>query len=242
MTVIVGELVTFLAAVVLALVHLLAGRVHSLGLVSGRTWLSAGGGASVAYVFVHLLPELGRGNRFVGEPAVLGGVLERHVYLVALIGFLLFYGLEHLARRGAPRESGTVDPAVFWVHVGSFAVYNALIGYLVVHRDERGAVALVLFAAAMGLHFLVTDHGLREHFRERYHRLGRWLLSAAIVAGWTIGQSVGVRETHLHVLFALLAGGVVLNVIKEEVPGHCHSHFLPFLGGAVGYTVLLLVA
>jgi hypothetical protein len=226
---VVSELVslvgTLLAATALEVVHLLAGRVHSLGVFPGRVWLSAGGGAAVAFVFVHILPELGRGHRAVGESAMIGGVLERYVYLVALVGIILFYGLEHLAQRAAPRESATLDTWVFWVHVGSFGAYNALIGYLLVHRTENGPVVLVLFAVAMGLHFLVTDHGLHEHFQALYRGVGRWLLSTAVLVGWAVGQVVPVSETQLHVLFALLAGGVILNVMTEELPEHYDSRF-----------------
>ena len=229
-----------LAATALAVVHLLAGRVHSHGILPGRVWLSAGGGAAVAYVFVHILPELGRGHRVVGESATFGWLVERYVYLVALFGFILFYGLEHLAQRGAPRETAAVDPRVFWIHVGSFGAYNALIGYLLVHRTEPGPVVLVLFAAAMGLHFLVIDHGFHQHFQNRYHDVGRWLLSFAVLVGWAIGQVVPVSETQLHVLFALLAGSAILNVMKEELPDHYDSRFTPFLAGATGYTLLLL--
>lgn len=241
---VVSELVslvgTLLAATALALLHLVAGRVHSVGILPGGVWLSAGGGAAVAYVFVHILPELGRGHSVVGEPAMIGGILERYVYLVALLGFVLFYGLEHLAQRGAPRETARVDQWVFWIHVGSFGAYNALIGYLLVHRDEPGPVVLALFAGAMGLHFLVIDHGFHEHFQELYHDVGRWLLSTAVLVGWAIGQVVPVSETQLHVLFALLAGGAILNVMKEELPDHYDSRFAPFLAGATGYTLLLL--
>lgn len=231
---------TLLAATALAVVHLLAGRVHSLGILPGRVWLSAGGGAAVAYVFVHILPALGRGHRVVGESVMIGGFLERYVYLAALLGFVLFYGLKHLAQRGAPRETARVDPWVFWIHVGSFGAYNAVIGYLLVHRDEPGPVGLVLFAGAMGLHFLVIDHGFHEHFQERYHDVGRWLLSAAVLVGWAIGQVVPVSETQRHILFAFLAGSVILNVMKEELPEHYNSRFTPFLAGATGYTLLLL--
>lgn len=231
---------TLLAAIALALLHLLAGRVHSHGVLPGRVWLSAGGGAAVAYVFVHLLPELGRANRIVSEFGLLGGILERDVYLVALVGFVLFYGLEQLAQKGSKRSTGTVKPWVFWIHVGSFGAYNTLIGYLLVHRDEHGPAVLALFAGAMGLHFLVTDHGLHEHFQDRYHDVGRWLLSIAILVGWAIGQLVPVSETVLHVLFALLAGGVILNVMKEELPEQDDSRITPFVAGATGYTLLLL--
>jgi hypothetical protein len=165
------------------------------------------------------------GQRFSVALECVGGVLERYVYLVALVGIILFYGLEHLAQRAAPRESATLDTWVFWVHVGSFGAYNALIGYLLVHRTENGPVVLVLFAVAMGLHFLVTDHGLHEHFQALYRGVGRWLLSTAVLVGWAVGQVVPVSETQLHVLFALLAGGVILNVMTEELPEHYDSRF-----------------
>lgn len=232
---------TFLAAVALVAVHLLSSVLHSFGIIPRRDWLSAGGGAAVAYVFVHLLPELGRAHQAVGEPTVIGGFLEQHVYLVALGGFMLFYGLQHLARRGAPRDSETVDVRVFWIHIGTFAGYNTLIGYLLVHREEGGTIALLLFTVAMGLHFLVNDHGLHEHFKDHYDDVGRWLLSAAILAGWAIGLVVEVDTALRHVLFALLAGSLVLNVIKEELPSQNDSRFPPFLAGATGYTAILLL-
>ena len=42
-------------------------------------------------------------------------------------------------------------------------------------------------------------------------------------------------------LFAFLAGGVTLNVLKEELPEERQSRFWPFLLGAAGYAALLLV-
>jgi hypothetical protein len=36
---------------------------------------------------------------------------------------------------------------------------------------------------AMALHFVVNDHGLREHHKEAYLRRGRWILAAASSSG-----------------------------------------------------------
>jgi hypothetical protein len=44
------------------------------------------------------------------------------------------------------------------------------------------------------------------------------------------------------VLFAFLAGGIVLNVIKEELPEERESRFPAFVVGTGGYAVLLLLA
>jgi hypothetical protein len=40
--------------------------------------------------------------------------------------------------------------------------------------------------------------------------------------------------------FAFLAGGVVLNVLKEELPDGRESRFLPFLAGPGACAALLL--
>ena len=45
----------------------------------------------------------------------------------------------------------------------------------------------------------------------------------------------------IGLLFAFLAGGVVLNVLKEELPEDRQSRFLPFLLGAGGYALLLAI-
>ena len=240
-------------AVALAAVHLLADR-FLLRPIPRSYWLSGAGGVSVAYVFVHVLPELGeRQEAFAGDETAIA-FLEHHVYLLALAGFAIFYGLERLAQRSRSPEavggaaSGDVAGAetetsagVFWIHVGSFAVYNALVGYLLVHREEGGLASLAFFALAMGLHFLVNDHGLREHHHEAYDRFGRWLLAGGVLAGLAVGLATPITERAVSVLFAILAGGVILNVIKEELPEERRSNFWAFGGGAAAYAVLLLL-
>ncbi len=100
---------------------------------------------------------------------------------------------------------------MFTLSVASFAVYNALAGYLLVHRaDEQGGVGLALFAAALGVHFVVNDFGLREQHKRRYHQAGRWLLSGSIVLGWLIGVLVEVSAASVALLLAFLAGGVIV--------------------------------
>ena len=240
-------------AAVLAAVHLFAGRFH-FRTIPRSAWLSGAGGVSVAYVFVHILPELSERHEMLEESLI--GFVEHHIYLVALSGFAAFYGLEQLAQRSraqrsrAQRSRGAGDDVadaetetsegVFWIHVGSFAAYNALIGYLLVHRDERGAVALLFFTVAMGLHFVVNDHGLRDHHDEAYDRIGRWLLAAGVLVGTGFGLVTPVDEALVTVLFAFLAGGVILNVIKEELPEDRQSRFRSFAFGAAAYAGLLL--
>lgn len=236
-----------LLALGLAVVHLFAGRLAFLDRVPRSRWLSFGGGVSVAYVFVHLLPELGEHQEAFEGVGPIAAFVDRHVYLIALVGFGTFYGLERLAHRsreggrgdGSIRPLPGVENPVFWVHIGSFALYNAVIGYLLV-RGESGVESLLFFAVAMALHFLVNDFGLRDHHSEVYDHAGRWVLSVSVVVGWLVGTITAIRTLTVGVLLAFLGGGIVLNVIKEELPEERESRFWAFAVGAAGYAALLL--
>ena len=86
----------------------------------------------------------------------------------------------------------------------------------------------------------MNDHGLREHHKHTYLRTGRWVLAIAVVLGWVVGLLTEIPEVAIAVLTAFLAGGVVLNVLKEELPEKRESRFWAFALGAAAYTVLLL--
>ena len=88
---------TLAAALALAVVHLFSGRLRFLRAIPRSRWLSAAGGVSVAYIFVHVLPELAERQQHFSDLAVLR-FLEHHIYGVALVGFAAFYGLERLAQ------------------------------------------------------------------------------------------------------------------------------------------------
>lgn len=242
-----SDIATLLApmfALGLAAVHIYAGRLQFLGVIPRSRWLSLAGGASVAYVFVHLFPEIQQAAEVIRRSDSVLTYSEHHVYLISLTGFVVFYGLERYVQRAdtaPPRENDRSNAGVFWLHIGSFAVYNALVGYLLLHREESGAVNLVLFFIAMALHFVVNDYGLREHHEQAYRRRGRWVLSGAVLVGLGGGYVVEVSELLLSILVAFLAGGIILNVIKEELPTERQSRFWAFATGVVGYTILLLL-
>ncbi len=104
------------AALLLGVVHGVAPYLHVLRGTPRSVWLSLAGGVSVAYVFVHLLPELAAGqaavSRAVGDSRADGALLyaERHVYLIALAGLAAFFtfkvaqrvAFELIRSRGVP--------------------------------------------------------------------------------------------------------------------------------------------
>ena len=230
----------------LASVHLWSGQLRFLDAKPRSPWLSVAGGASLAYVFVRIFPELAEKQPAIEEVApTVGflGFLEHHIYLVALGGFLFFYGLERFVQAIPAGDSPRDRPirVKFWLHIGSFAAYNALVGYTIVHRLNQSIGVLVLICIAMGLHFIVNDHGLRHIHQQSYRRIGRWILVGSIILGWALGIGTEVSEALDAVWFALIAGSTIINTIKEELPTERESQFWPLFWGATAYTILLLL-
>ncbi len=226
----------------LAALHVIGARLRFVSYVPRSGWLSFAGGISVAYVFVHLLPEVAAGADLV-ERQLRGGIASEHVvWLTSLVGMVVFYGIE-VASRGPSVEAERRQPpsaAVYGLSVTAYGIYNAVIAYQLHDRVEQGLVPLVLFVVAMALHFLVNDFALREHHKQRYDTAGRWILVGAIGVGAVIGGISDVSRVAIELTSALIAGGVVLNTLKEELPTQAESRFSAFLGGTVSYAALLL--
>ena len=242
---------TLLFVIGLALVHIFAGKLRFLEGIPRSIWLSIAGGISVAYVFIHIFPELEAAQKTISSNENLGlKFVEYHAYLLALAGLVFFYGLERIVKQSqieegkTPGNGGgetTTGMGIFWLHISSFAVFNFLIGYLIVHREENDLRGLIFFFTAMAFYFLVNDFGLRRDHKDTYEKIGRWVLSAAVFIGWSIGLMLELSDAALALLFAFLAGGVILNILKEELPEERQSYFWAFAAGVIIYTFLLLI-
>lgn len=219
--------------IVLAAVHGASSRLRFVHAVPRSRWLSAASGVSVAYVFLHLLPSLATRSERLELPID----LEVPAFAIAFAGVIVFYGLTRAAKGAREGTEQGTSRGVFLLHLILFALYNAVIGY-VLRAEERES--LLLFTIAMALHFSVVDYGLEEDHREPYRRYGRWILVAAIVAGWGASFAGELPRRVIDALIAFLAGGIVLNVLKEELPEERESRFGAFATGAIAYAVLLV--
>ena len=145
----------------------------------------------MAYVFVRALPEMSDAQEVFTRVTFDRGIPfpELHVYTAALIGFLFFYGLEHMASRSdAPDrvQANEAAPLAYRLQLGGFALYGGLVGYLMVHQRT---LPTLLYLVAMALHFLGVDHSLEREYGSHYDGDGRWLLAATILAGGFAGMS-----------------------------------------------------
>jgi hypothetical protein len=234
------------AALLLAAVYLLGQRFLPHEQKHPRRWLSLAAGASMAYIFMDVLPELGVRHRAflaaVGEVSY----AEHRIYALALVGFVFLYALDQMvqAARGGEEDAGlrpeTRSP-IFWIHIGGFALYGWVIGDALVSRGEKGWLNLWLYVAAMVFHLLVVTSALAREHGNLYHARGRWVLAASILAGWTVAAMAPLSESAMARLFALVAGGVLMTSANEELPREKGGRFGWFVMGAGAYGALLLL-
>jgi hypothetical protein len=233
-------------ALALAAVYALGPWLRPLGAEHPRRQVSVAAGASLAYVFLDVLPELGARNRELLESA--GGLVfaEQRLYALALVGFVVLYGLDHLVLAARARADssagGDAERLALWLHVGGFALYSFVIGYMLVSRQADGWSSLGLFLVAMALHLTVVDHALAREHGSAYDTLGRWVLAASVVVGWLAGATLQIPEIAVSRLFAFVAGGVVMTAANEELPREKVGRFGWFVLGAVVYGAVLLAA
>ena len=240
-------LMSFIAVLVLVATHIFVNKMRLSYLPRSR-WLSIAGGISVAYIFLEAFPELNEIQKHVSESEIIGfqQIAEMEVYLLSLLGLTFFYGLENRSKKSKesnrdPNMGKKKNLDIFWIHVSSFALYNFIIGYLLLHREDSSVQSLSLYTIAMAFHFMVTDHALYDHFGHSYKRSGRWLLVFAIFSGWVLSVFVEIPEVYIGLIFSFLAGGVIMNVLKEELPKERDSNLLAFCLGILAYSVILLL-
>ncbi|QUY40811.1 hypothetical protein [Acaryochloris marina] len=233
-------------AIGLAVVHAFFSKLTIPAFIPHHKWLSFAGGVSIGFVFLEIFPELSHAQEEIEHAQLpLLIYLENHVYLLALLGLVVFYGLDSLVlqSRKANQDQKNTDNAstiIFWIHISAFALLNVILGYLLQDLGAHSLYTCILFFAALALHFFIIDHHLYEHHKTPYNQRGRWLLVAAIILGMILGQAAMLDKAGVLVIWSFLAGSIILNVLKRELPDEQESCFMSFIVGAALFTGLLL--
>ncbi len=206
-----------------------------------RTAVSFGAGAATAYVFVHIMPELNSARRAFAESTSLPLRYEgMSIFYVSLIGFLMFYGMDHLRKRLHQSSAKVRVGRAFVISIAGFAAYVGLMGYLLVHNLDETPRSVALFAFAIAVHFLGVDHTLQEEYGAVYVRIGRRLLAAMSLLGWGMGMLVTLPRSILALLVAFISGAIIMNSSITELPTESKGRFLPFMYGGLSYGLILL--
>ncbi|MDN7242692.1 hypothetical protein QWY14_12840 [Planococcus sp. N028] len=228
------------------LVHLFTHFVAFLNAPQKNFLLSLVSGGSIAYVFLHLVPELTHYNEVV-EKAHLPFVFEHihyFAYVLSLLGIAIFYGIDKLntdSQQKNEDEKNLTRPQkrVFALHIIAFALYNGLIGYLVTYLSGDNIAAYAIYFIVFSFHFIANNRVLHLTHEDLYTKVGRWVLAISVFAGWLINELTPNSELTVAILSAFLTGGVILNIMNDELPDQKKSSFAAFAIGLVAIGGLL---
>lgn len=183
-------------------------------------------GLAVAYVFLHLIPEIG------------DGLAERGLLLawMLLAGFLLF-DLVEIRIRQSPRPRVRRS-----LQFGMAAALSWLIGTSLPEAVvDRPAEALLVLSAS-ALHLLERHRGMEGGPPPAAVRA---VLAAFVVAGLVADELWVEAVTAVdQVLVALVAGGILITVFRDHFElARAERRFLLLASSALGYgAVLTLVS
>ena len=240
---------SFVGATLIALVHLQVPRFRFMR-KPDNLWLPASVGVTMAYVFVELFPHLAK----VGEKLAntkgnsLHGFLEHNIYLVTLLGFAAYLGINLLVityrqNQNTSNITYASAPATLKVEISTLVAYNFLIGYLLAEEPTHHAAPSIIFALAMAIHFVSVDWLLRGHFTNLYDQTARFSFAAGIFAGWITGFLMEISNATLALWYALIAGGLIVVATVHEIPRiRSLREYSFFCIGAGTFSALILTA
>ena len=196
-----------------------------------RPWLaSAAGGMAVAFAIIILLPELEYVHASVGDV----------VYPLVLAGLVGFYVAELglLRRRAVPAGGGsaalsTHDGAGASVHLAISWLYTFGLVYALPDQVHEHAVVVLMTSVAIGLHLAYKDWLIVAHHPAVYRRMGRYLLATSPIAAFGATLVAGPSEMVSDLILALIAGYMLQNVFRNEMPESRTSQPLAFAAGAL---------
>ena len=232
-----------LCVTAIASAHWLASKVAMQPDRDQVRWASFGGGAGLAYVFVHLLPELASHGRALSEATGMETfaptpITEALLFLIALAAIILTYSIDVLAthERQAGRLAGTL-------HNLNFAAISYLYAYSLPSLISTGLAYGILFTIAISAHVLLVDRTIAARHPAIFQKRTRWLGTAALVLGLLHAALLHpVADLHLAIATAFLGGGLLMAVFREELPAVNRTRLGWFIAGSVSMTSLLLLA
>jgi hypothetical protein len=211
-----------MVALIIGATHVISPRVFGLRKHPERQ-AAFGGGLSVAYVFLHLIPSLDASHEVVGP----------RIYFVALLGFVIFYGLDAFFQ--PPRHA---HPTKYHAYLWMFFLYDGLLVFTLGLELPPTPILTAVFAVSLALDVLNTDLELQEGYGARFVKSGRWILLVGVAGGYALSL---VRHPHplvVDILTAALAGVMIFHTSNGVFPVSKTKKFPAFLAGVLAFWLL----
>jgi len=215
--------------VVLAVIHLASERLHPRhGRMRWRI-ISFAAGISIAYLFLHLLPET-----YEAADHIRGWVF---VFLLA--GFAVFHLIEKYIYQHAERERLVRD--LKEIHSVSFFVYHFVVGVALAGKFEEGMLEGLLFLVPVAFHAGLSTaslSGIHGDIRERTSV--RVLLSLSTLLGVVFAAFVRIPPALELSLVSFVAGVLLYIIVREFLPQKEKGEPAYFVFGLLVFAVVNL--
>lgn len=220
--------------------HFIAYRVSKLSSRTQEVLASVGGGTAVAYIFVHLMPELAVGGRALSELNIAEftptPITEAGLFLTAMVGMVTFFILDVRAEQG-----GFSTKASLQLHLLPFAAINVIYAYTLPSLVTTGSGYAVLFTFVLAAHLLLTDRALARAHPNHFAHETRWVGTAGLLVGLGLAYLLPPADEYLLAICTAFLGGVVLmTTFREELPAASRARIPWFLLGLSIMAGLLL--
>ncbi|WP_280768845.1 hypothetical protein [Salipaludibacillus daqingensis] len=227
------SIIPFLVGIVFIAIHFLANVLIPSGKMNRIKWFSFSGGLAVSYVFVYLLPTLHKEQTNIDEP-YRHLTMESEIYFVGLLGVVVFFGIQIIIRQNYISHVSS-----FWSVIMFYALYNALVSYVVLSFEVSGIQA-IFYCFAIGLHFIAVAHDMWREFPQEYNKYGRYILAVGIVLGWLFALTTDLTPLFKSIIFAFVSGAMLFTVFKHELPSEKEAHFPTFAAAVVIYSFITM--
>ena len=242
------DLVTLVGLMVMALAHIISNKDKLLEAFASHGLISFGAGASVAYVFIHIFPEIGvfqqqfTGHSGHNQPV---NFINQPLYLVSLGGLCLLYLMDTIEAGLRNERSNELQRHKYYMQLFSvrailYILYNIVIAYIITQRPGEGIINITLIAIALMLHFIIVNIRAHEAYGKLFEKYIRWPAACGLLLGWILGITVKFPDAVIITAFSLIGGMITYIALKSELPQTKHKAPFHFLAGAVIYAVIVL--
>jgi hypothetical protein len=68
----------------------------------------------------------------------------------------------------------------------------------------------------------------------------RWLFALALIIGWSVGTFLAIPKELEIIITGILAGGIITNIMNEELPDQEPHKIRPFIAGVLLITLVTI--
>jgi len=193
--------------------------------------LSFVGGASVAYVFLWLMPDLYKGVAYINQ----------WIFIFIVLGFSLVHVSEKYFYQHAKKEKKELR--LWEVHYAIFFLYYFIVGILLARFSQANVGKALLFLGPVIFYGAVSKISFdKVHIKIREKSFLRIVLSLSTLLGVLVSPFVLNSLLLYHILLAVIVGAFFYIAIMDFVPEGPRGKTKYFLSGLSLYTTFIVIS